>query len=324
VDSALAHWRHRVIPAVPVPFNQRGAIDSQLQRDYVSWMSQQDIAAVAIWAHTGRGLHLSQDERAQVLEDWNANARSLPIVCGVGVPVGARMPSDPGARTDAVLRAATDMARDAKRGGATALLAYGPLLLRGMPDEEERLVAYHAALADVGLPVIAFFLYEAAGGWSYPRPALEAILDVDGVEAIKVATLDSIMTFQDVANIVRAVPGVLLITGEDRFLGYSVSLGATSALVGIAAAVTEHSVKLVRAWGDQDFALFHRESAALDDFAQATFVHPMEGYVQRMLWALEDDGVFPRVAQDRHGPPLSRESRDVVRQAVHHLRRSSS
>lgn len=323
MDSALAHWRHRVVPAVPIPFDQRGIIDSELQRRYAAWMTKQDVAAVAIWAHTGRGLHLREEERAQVLEDWRVTAASVPIVCGVGVHVAARLPADPSTCTEAVLRKTTDMAHQAMRGGASALLAYPPTPLRGMPDEEARLVAYHRALAEVGVPVVAFYLYEAAGGWSYPRAALEAILDVDGIDAIKVATLDSVMTFQDVTNVVRSKPGVLLITGEDRFLGYSVSLGAPSALVGIAAAVTDRAASLVRAWARQDLPVFHRESAAMDRFAQATFVDPMEGYVQRMLWALEDDGVLPRGAYDRHGPPMATASRETVRRAVLAFRRST-
>jgi len=308
---------------VPVPFDQQGAIDLELQRGYASWMSNQDVAAVTVWAHTGRGLHLQEDERAQVLEDWRSSAGGLSIVCGVGASAALRVSPDPRARTDAIVRAATSMAEQAKQGGAFALLAHAPALLRGMPDETQRLIAYHEALAETGLPVIAFFLYEAAGGWSYPREALEGILSVDGVEAIKVATLDSVMTFQDVTNIVREIPDVLLITGEDRFLGYSVSLGAPSALVGIAAAVTDRCVGLLRTWAERDFASFYRETAVMDRFAQATFVSPMEGYVQRMLWALEDDGVLPRSAYDRNCPPLPYEARSVVRQAVKHLRGTS-
>ena len=56
---------------------------------------------------------------------------------------------------------------------------------------------------------------------------------------IKVATLDSVMTFQDVARLIRRqAPDKVLITGEDRFLGYSLMCGAEAALIGMGAACT--------------------------------------------------------------------------------------
>ena len=65
---------------------------------------------------------------------------------------------------------------------------------------------------------------------------------------------------------------------------------------------------------------FIRLSSALDDFARATFVAPMEGYVQRMLWALEADGVMSRAASDPWCPPLEPGDRDRVLAAVRALR----
>ena len=63
-------------------------------------------------------------------------------------------------------------------------------------------------------------------------------------------------------------------------------------------------------------------SHAVDRFAAATFVDPMEGYVQRMLWALADDGVLPSEASDPFGPGLSALERSRVRGAVRELRES--
>jgi 4-hydroxy-tetrahydrodipicolinate synthase len=49
-----------LIPAVPVPF--RGdRLDGQAQREYARWMAAHPVAGVAVWAHTGRGPHLSAE-----------------------------------------------------------------------------------------------------------------------------------------------------------------------------------------------------------------------------------------------------------------------
>jgi 4-hydroxy-tetrahydrodipicolinate synthase len=56
------------------------------------------------------------------------------------------------------------------------------------------------------------------------------------------------MTFQRLAAILRAHPDKLLITGEDRFLGYSIMLGAKAALVGMGAALPDLQAGLLRAY----------------------------------------------------------------------------
>jgi 4-hydroxy-tetrahydrodipicolinate synthase len=278
-----------LVPAVPVPF--RGdAMDQEAQRRYAVWMGRQPIAGVAVWAHTGRGPHLSAEQRGMVLEAWREALPDRVIVAGA--------------------RDIT-MAIEARRGRADALLAFP---LRDDP------VKHHGRLSKE-LPVIAFWLYEAAGGVAYDDATLHAILDLPGVIGIKIATLDSVMTFQRLAAILRAHPDKLLITGEDRFLGYSVMLGARAALVGMGAALPGLQAGLLRAYAARDWAAFHARSAACDRLAEATFVPPMEGYVRRMLWAAAADGALPAEAcDDPWGPPLPPEERAVVERAVHDAR----
>ena len=275
---------------MPVPF--RGStIDIAAQRAYASWMARQPIAGVAVWAHTGRGPHLSEDQRRVVLDEWRAALPGKTIVAGANGPT---------------------MARDAKRGGADALLAF---------PRRDNPVVYHAELADE-LPVIAFYLYEAAGGVSYDDATLHAILSLPGVVGIKVATLDSVITFQRIASVMREHPDKLLISGEDRFLGYSLMMGARAALIGMGSALTDLQAQLLRTKANGDDRAFSRLSAQLDAFGQATFTEPMEGYVRRMLWALAADGVIPDDAcDDPWGPALPASERDTVRRAVREARR---
>jgi 4-hydroxy-tetrahydrodipicolinate synthase len=278
-----------LIPAVPVPF--RGpTIDFAAQRAYASWMARQPIAGVAVWAHTGRGPHLGDDQRRVVLEEWRAALPGKVIVAGANGPT---------------------MARDAKGGGADALLAF---------PVRENAVVYHDELSQQ-LPVIAFYLYEAAGGVSYDDKTLHGILSLPGVVGIKVATLDSIMTFQRIVAVMRDHPDKLLITGEDRFLGYSLMMGARAALIGMGAALTDVPAALLSAQAKGDDPVFLRLSAQVDAFAQVTFTEPMDGYIRRMLWALAADGVIPDDAcDDPWGPQLPAAEREAVRRAVREAR----
>lgn len=325
-DAVRAAIEGTVVPAVPVPFDRNGRFQRDWQHRYVDWMAGQAVGAVAVWAHTGRGLLLDEDVRGEVLEHWVGAERERLVVCGVGAAEGGpganRLPTDPRARTDAVMEGAVRMAESARSGGAAALLVHPPTPLRGLSDLDTRVVAYHEAIAAVGLPIIAFLLYEAAGGITYSRAVLEPVLSAEWAVGIKLATLDSVITFQDVVRIVEEIPDALVITGEDRFLGYSLMLGARCALVGMAAALTDVSVELMQARDEDRPRDFMRVSAALDRFAAATFVAPMEGYVQRMGWALADDGVLPDDPFDPFGPTLAPAERGRVRDAVRALRAS--
>ena len=283
-----AQLRHGLIPAVPVPF-RGGDIDADAQRSYARWMAGQPIAGVAVWAHTGRGPHLSPEQRRLVLDTWR---EALP--------------------DRLVLAGARDitMAIEARRGRADGILAF--------PERHDP-VAHHQRLSRE-LPVVAFWLYEAAGGVAYDDATVDAILALPGVAGIKVATLDSVMHFQRLAALVRRHPGKLLITGEDRFLGYSIMMGAESALVGMGAALPGMQAALLRAAG-HDWPRFVALSACCDRLAMATFTEPMEGYIRRMLWAAAADGAVPDEAcDDPWGPPLPPADRDTVRQAVRDAR----
>ena len=253
-------------------------------------MARQPVAGVAVWAHTGRGPHLSDEQRRVVLDEWRAALPGKVIVAGANGPT---------------------MARAAKRGGADALLAF---------PVRDNAVGYHDELSRE-LPVIAFYLYEAAGGVCYDDRALHGILSLPDVLGIKVATLDSIMTFQRIAAVMREHPDKLLITGEDRFLGYSIMMGARAALIGMGAALTDIQAALLRTWTNGDTHAFLRLSTQLDAFSQVTFTAPMEGYIRRMLWALAADGVIPDDAcDDPWGPRLPPAERDAVQRAVREAR----
>lgn len=280
-----------LIPAVPVPF--RGAeLAAAAQRAYARWMAAHPVAGVAVWAHTGRGPHLSAEHRREVLQAWREALPDRVVVAGA--------------------RDIT-MAIEARRGRADALLAF--------PERNDP-VGYHRRLSRE-LPVIAFYLYEAAGGVPYDDQTLHAILDLPGVVGIKVATLDSVMTFQRLAALVRSHPDKLLVTGEDRFFGYSVMTGATSALVGMGAALPDVQAELLHAWRDRQWDRFVALSAQCDRLAQAAFTEPMEGYIRRMLWAAAADGALPRDAcDDPWGPALPESEREAVEQVVADARAS--
>lgn len=292
---------HGLIPAVPVPFTASGEIDVAAQDRYIAWMAGQSIAGVAVWAHTGRGLHLSDEQRRRVLEAWVRGLGATKVViAGIGgLPEKAE-------NFSAYVASALVMAREAVEAGAHAFLIHPPRFFHQPGDPLELALTYHRELASTGVPQFLFYLYEAAGGFPYSPELLRKLLALPEVAGIKLATLDSVMTYQNVANLLaREFPQKLLVTGEDRFLGYSLMCGANAALIGMGAACTRLQADLLKAFYEGRAAEFLELSRAVDRLSQVTFIPPMEGYIRRMLWALVHQGVLARdSAHDPWGPEL--------------------
>ncbi len=312
-------WGSRVIPAVPVPFCDRSTIDLQQLAAYAAWMAEQRVPAVAVGVHTGRGLHLTPQQRQVVVDTWRQSG--IDLVLGVGASADVTLPMERSACVDAVIRATVSMTEWAKREGAVAVLVYPPAPFRRTAESQDRAVALHKAVAAVGVPTIAFYLHDAAGGMAYANESVERMLAIDGVVGIKLATLDDPQRFHEVASLAHAHRR-LCITGEDLFFGKSLEMGADAALIGMAAACTDCMVDLADAHAGDNRARYEELTRAMDQFAAVTFAEPVDGYVQRMLWALEADGVLEEGMLDPFGPSLHKDERLRVHEAVANLRRS--
>ena len=155
-----------LIPAVPVPFRGRTARGGA-QRTYAQWMAAQPVAGVAVMG-AYRARHQPLGGRAATC------SRPGGPPCPTKSSWRGRLSRD-GARCQA--------------GGADALLAF--------PRRDDT-VRYHQALGRE-LPVIAFYLYEAGGRRLSGRHAARAARSAGSI-GIKVATMDSVMTFQRVAE----------------------------------------------------------------------------------------------------------------------------
>ncbi|WP_405071193.1 dihydrodipicolinate synthase family protein [Kribbella sp. NBC_01510] len=306
--------RGTLLPAVVTPMDSDGVVAYDALTAYAGALTAESIGGLAVWAHTGRGLYLSPADRSKVLETWR-EATDVPIVAGVGVPRSSSAQS-----LQEAADATVTMALQAAAGGADAVMVYPLAALGLLPDGHAQAVALHERVAaESGLPLVGFYLHGEAGGYPYPPALIRDLLSLDSMLGVKTATLDRAIGCQDAIWAGRGT-SKLLITGEDRMYGPSFMWGADTALVGIAAAQVPLSATVVSAWTSGDHAGFLTASDRLDRFAAATFYAPIEGYVQRMLWAAVWEGLIPEEASyDPYGPPLPAGERDVVIRCLEEL-----
>jgi dihydrodipicolinate synthase/N-acetylneuraminate lyase len=288
-----------LIPATVLPMHEDGAIDEPALRSYIAWVVEQGPVALAINVDTGEGPHLTHDEKVRILQVVR-DVTDLPIVAGLAGP-----------STDAAIR----QARDFKAAGADALLVFPIPAYLSEPLDPRIPVAYHAAIADVGLPLILFQLQPALAGVNYEADVLEAMARVEGVVAIKEASFDA-RRFVDTARLLERLPmKITLLTGNDNFILESFMLGASGALIGFGAVMTKEQVDMIRAWQvgrtDEAIALGKR----VQRLADVVFAAPVGDYRARLKECLRILGVLESAHVRRPLMPI-RDAEHVLLAAV--------
>ena len=177
-------------------------------------------------------------------------------------------------------------------------------------------VAYHEAVADVGLPLILFQLQPALGGLNFAPDTLRAMASIDGVVAIKEASFDA-RRFVDVARLLEDLPRpITLLTGNDNFILESFMLGATGALIGFGAVMTREQVDMIDAWQagriDEAKALGRR----VQRLADVVFAAPVGDYRVRLKECLRILGVLEAAHVRRPLMPIRDEERAFLAEVL--------
>ena len=228
-----------LIAAIVTPMRSDLSIDEESLRRYVDWLAGQGVLGLAVNVDTGEGPHLFPEERLRVLEIVveAAGGRTL-VVAGLAASF-----------TEQARRLAADTAR----AGADALLVFPVPAYQGEPLDPEIPASYHRAVAGAsGLPLIAFQLQPALGGVNFSAEAIERIMGIDGVVAIKEASFDA-KRFVETARLVKSLPSApTVLNGNDNFLLEAYLLGAEGALLGFGTLAAREQVQLLQAARDHD------------------------------------------------------------------------
>ncbi len=295
-----------LIAATVTPMTPDYRIDEPSLRRYLGWLLEQGPHGLAVNVDTGEGPHLWPHERKHVLEIVveEVNGR-IPIVAGLGAMFTEQ---------------AIGLAREAQGAGANALLVFPIPAFQGVPLTTEVAYAYHAAVAEVGLPLVLFQLQPSLGGVEYTPDVIARLASIDGVVAIKEASFDALKYTRTLRVLEGLERRIAMLTGNDNFIGESFILGADGALIGFGTLATDRQVEMVEAFaaGDHERGMkIWREILPLEE---AVFAHPIRDYRARTKAALHALGVIdhPTVR-----PPLLPASPPEVEGLVALLKQSS-
>ena len=278
-----------LIPATVLPMHADGSIDEDALRAYIGWVVRQGPVALAINVDTGEGPHLTHDEKLRVLRIVR-DVTDLPIVAGLAGP-----------STDAAVR----QAKEFKDVGADALLMFPIPAYLSEPLDARVPVGYLEAVGAVGLPMILFQLQPALAGVNFEPETLRAMASVDGVVAIKEASFDA-RRFVETARLIAELPRpITLLTGNDNFILESFMLGATGALIGFGAVMTQEQVDMIDAWKARRIDDARALGQRVQRLADVVFARPVGDYRVRLKECLRILGVLEAAHVRRPLIPLS-------------------
>jgi dihydrodipicolinate synthase/N-acetylneuraminate lyase len=278
-----------LIPATVLPMHADGSIDEDALRSYIGWVARQGPVALAINVDTGEGPHLTHDEKLRVLRIVR-DVTDLPIVAGLAGP-----------STDAAVR----QAKEFKDIGADALLMFPIPAYLSEPLDVQIPIGYLEAVGAVGLPMVLFQLQPALAGVNFEPETLRAMATVDGVVAIKEASFDA-RRFVETARLIAELPRpITLLTGNDNFILESFMLGATGALIGFGAVMTQEQVDMIDAWNDGRIDDAMALGRRVQRLADVVFARPVGDYRVRLKECLRILGVLEAAHVRRPLMPLS-------------------
>jgi 4-hydroxy-tetrahydrodipicolinate synthase len=292
-----------LIAATVLPMTDDARPDLPALARYLEWVIEQGPVGIAVNVDTGEGPHLSRQERREVLEVAVDTARGrVTVVAGIGGPY---------------TEVAIDAARDAQAAGADAMMIFPISAFFGRPLYPEIPYEYHKAIASaVDLPMILFQLQPALGGVEYTPEALEMLLGIDTVVAIKEASFDA-MTFVRLRSILQRAPRhVTLLTGNDNFICHSFVLGAEGALIGFGTLAIREQVQMIRAALDKDWDEAFRLSDIIQPLADLIFAQPVPNYRARTKVALQMLGVIDNTTVRPPLLPVGESDHDMVRRGL--------
>lgn len=212
-----------IIPAVTTPFTADDKVDVPALKENLEKLLEAGVHGFVATGTMGEAGSLTTAERRQVVD-------AVVEVAGGRVPVIVGISSGSAAQSLAY-------AADAREAGADAVMCLPPLGYRADPDE---VVAFFAAVAECGMPIMAYNNPEASGVDMSASLIARIYNEVDAVVAIKECSGDA-----------RRIPALLhldgdleVLVGGDDWALEGFAAGATGWVTGVGVLAPRETVEL--------------------------------------------------------------------------------
>lgn len=271
-----------VIPAVLMPFKSDLSIDVDAYQAHLRDLAGvAGVTALTINGHAAEVHALSFDEQQQAVDlTMDTVGDSTPIICGVYAESTWN---------------AVKLARMAKAGGATCLLAFPPnvLMFRG-EDRPELFIDYYKALGDAtDLPIVLFQFPK----WTGLQQGLDTLVkiceSVPSIVAIKDLCSDPAMHEKQIRTLHSLTRPVNVLTTHSSWLMGSVPMGVRGIISGAGSVIADMQVELFDAYQQGDMPRAAVAGERIYAAVQAFYATPYIDWQARMKEALVMLGRLP-------------------------------
>lgn len=271
-----------VWPAALTPFTPDGAIDERALESHVRYLAgTRGVRAIVVNGHAGEVTSLDRDERFRVVE---IARRSVGPEIGVVAGIVAENN-----------RAAGELAREAERAGADAVLLFPPsLFAQGARLRPEMAVRFAGDVSEAsGLPIVLFQLSNASG-LGYSRETIVRLCnEVPAVIAVKEGS-DNPIAYEENLRAIRALARpVTVLTTNNAWLLASLSVGGDGILSGMGSIAAAIQADLYDAVQKGDWSAARLANDRLFPLTQVFYRPPLLDMHNRMKAGLHHLGLLP-------------------------------
>ena len=207
-----------IYPPLPTFFDDKEELDIATLQRHMHRLVDSGIAGYVLMGSNGEAVHLTSDERVQLVQAAREaiGVSSMPLIVGCG---------------DASTRTTLANCRSAARHGADIALVLPPFYYKGRMNTQALLAHYHAIADNSPLPILI-----------YNMPGNTAGLDLDATLICTLAEHENIIGVKDsagdiakLAQIVASVPETFkVLAGSAGYLLPALAVGAVGAISALA------------------------------------------------------------------------------------------
>lgn len=209
--------RRGVYPPLPTFFDEREDLDLSTLQHHIRNLAHTEIAGYVVMGSNGEAVHLSKDERTQVIEATReaAGAEAL-VLAGCG---------------EQSTRATIENCHSAARAGADFALVLPPFYFKSRMNEQA-LQAHYQTIADASpLPVVIYNMPANTAGLDLDAALLRALAEHPNIVGVK----DSAGNMAKLAQIAGRVPAsFIILAGSAGYLLPALAVGAIGAVAALA------------------------------------------------------------------------------------------
>jgi 4-hydroxy-2-oxoglutarate aldolase len=209
--------RSGIYPPLPTFFDRWDELDLATLRRHIQRLAETGVAGYVVMGTNGEAVHLSNEERAQVIETARAAAgEHALILAGCG---------------EQSTRATIANCQQAARSGANAALVLPPFYFKSRMDFRAQIAHYRAVADSSPLPVVIYNMPANAAGLDLDATTISALAEHPNITGVK----DSAGNMAKLAQVYSAMPSRFRIfAGSAGYLLPALAVGAVGAVAALA------------------------------------------------------------------------------------------